>query len=221
VIEPVDPNVVKAVSMTARGKDRKQQQRSIDMRGRLLDGALECLIERGYSNTTTTAMCETSGVSRGGQQHHFPTKEKMVIGAVEHLTERIVESIRAEAAQIDEKADPVEAALILLWKGFSGKWFTAAYELWVAARTDEVLRAHFIPAEERAGWAILKVCLDVFPPEITRLDNFPQNLQCVITMLHGLALMQITGLDPKRERYTLAVCGEILRGQADPSGYSE
>ncbi|HWE54017.1 MAG TPA: helix-turn-helix domain-containing protein [Acidimicrobiales bacterium] len=50
------------------------QQRAIETRDALLDAALDCLIERGYAETTTIETARQAGVSRGAQQHHFPTK---------------------------------------------------------------------------------------------------------------------------------------------------
>lgn len=194
-------------------KIREQQIRSIETRERLLDGALECLSKYGYAGTTTTALCEVSGVSRGGQQHHFPTREMLVVTAVEHLTARVIEVIRQGAEEISANEDPVTAVVQLLWRGFSGRWFTVAYELWVAARTDESLRAVFVPAERRAGREIWKLCLDVLPREVTEKENFNFNFACTINMMHGLALTQIIRIDPALERYTLVLCQEILLGK--------
>ena len=44
------------------------------MRQRLLDATVECLVERGWSGTSTTLVSQRAGVSRGAQLHHFPTK---------------------------------------------------------------------------------------------------------------------------------------------------
>ena len=57
------------------------------MRARLLEATVECLVERGFSGTSTTIVSERAGVSRGAQLHHFPTKNDLVVAAVEHLTE--------------------------------------------------------------------------------------------------------------------------------------
>ena len=57
------------------------------MRQRLLDATVECLVEHGWSGTSTTLVSERAGVSRGAQLHHFPTKNDLVLAAVEHLSE--------------------------------------------------------------------------------------------------------------------------------------
>jgi AcrR family transcriptional regulator len=78
---------------------RPQQERSRATRQRLLDAAVECLITRGWSGTTTTVIAETAGVSRGAQLHHYPTKTDLVLAAVDHLTERRAVELRAEASR--------------------------------------------------------------------------------------------------------------------------
>ncbi|HWL49839.1 MAG TPA: helix-turn-helix domain-containing protein, partial [Acidimicrobiia bacterium] len=58
------------------------------MRRRLLEATVECLVELGWAGTTTTVVSERAGVSRGAQLHHFPSKQDLVVAAVEHLSER-------------------------------------------------------------------------------------------------------------------------------------
>lgn len=200
--------------MAAGRKDtREKQPRSFETRQRLLDGALECLIQRGYSGTTTTALCEVSGVSRGGQQHHFPTREELVVTAVQHLAARVIETIREGASKISPNRDAVREVLDLLWKATSGRWYAAGYELWIAARTDESLRAVFVPVNDSAGLELLKLCLDVLPPEVTSQKDFALNLRSTLNLLHGLALTQFLEKDPELERFTLDLCRNILLGK--------
>ena len=62
-----------------------QEERSAETRRRLLEAAIACLNERGYTGTTTTEIAGRAGVSRGAQVHHFRHKEELVIGALEHI----------------------------------------------------------------------------------------------------------------------------------------
>ena len=52
-----------------------QDEKTAETRRRLLDAAIVCLIERGYSNTTTSEIAERAGLSRGAQLYHFPKKK--------------------------------------------------------------------------------------------------------------------------------------------------
>ena len=62
-----------------------QEDRTRAMRTRLMEATIDSLVELGWSGTTTTVVSQRAGVSRGAQLHHFPTKQALVVGAVEHL----------------------------------------------------------------------------------------------------------------------------------------
>ena len=65
-----------------------QQDRSRATRSRLLEAAVACLAEVGWSGSTVAVVAERAGVSRGAAQHHFPTREALFIAAVEHVAEQ-------------------------------------------------------------------------------------------------------------------------------------
>ena len=77
-----------------------QEERSRVMRARLLEATVELLVERGFSGTSTTLVSERAGVSRGAQLHHFPTKNDLVVAAVEHLTQVRGAELAAAAAAV-------------------------------------------------------------------------------------------------------------------------
>src|SRR3954463_11906504 len=129
-------------SGTAAAPRRTQDERSSAMRARLLDATIDCLVEFGYAGTTVTRIAERAGVTRGAQVHHYRTKADLVTAAVTHLA---VRSAELGASMIEEGGradDSVGALLALLWEMHQGRTFTAAVELWVAARTDPELRRH-------------------------------------------------------------------------------
>src|SRR4051812_49868558 len=102
------------------------QERSRATQQRLLDATIDCLIKYGWSGTTTTIVAETAGVSRGAQLHHYPTKSALVLAAVEHLTQRRADELRAEAAALPATApDRTERVIDLLATAFTGPLFHA------------------------------------------------------------------------------------------------
>src|SRR5687768_4533694 len=123
-----------------------QGERTRAMRLRLLEATVECLVELGWAGTTTTVVSERAGVSRGAQLHHFPSKQDLVVAAVEHLSQRRRDDMVAAAADLPEQ-DRTRAVLDVLAAQFVSPVFFAALELWVAARTDAELRAAVGPLE--------------------------------------------------------------------------
>src|SRR3954454_11663977 len=118
------------------------------MQQRLLDATLESLVERGYRGTTTLEVQKRADVSRGALLHHFTSRSELILAAVEHLMRERVAAVR----QLADEAAPqgrrrIEWAVAALWSTFEGPLFSAALELWLAARTDADLRAALVPHE--------------------------------------------------------------------------
>ncbi len=90
------------------------------MRARLLEATVDCLVERGFAGTSTTLVSERAGVSRGAQLHHFPTKNDLVVAAVEHLTEKRGAELAAAAASLPVGPNHTRAVLQMLADHFTG-----------------------------------------------------------------------------------------------------
>ena len=170
---------------------RTQEERSAETRARLLDATVESLIEVGYSHTTTTAVCERAGLSRGAQLHHFPTKSELVIAAVAHLTKRRAKEVREEAKRLADVEDRIEAALELIWTSFSGPLFYAALELWVAARTDAELHENLFRFERGVGKAMGQLWHEIAGASEAAKLRFDDLLELTFYVMRGMALQKI------------------------------
>ncbi|MGI8646309.1 MAG: TetR/AcrR family transcriptional regulator [Nocardioides sp.] len=128
-----------------------QEERTRAMRARLLEATVECLVERGFAGTSTTLVSKRAGVSRGAQLHHFPTKNDLVVAAVRHLTELRGAELRDAVRRLPDGPRRTRAVLQVLADHVTSPVFTAALELWVAARTDAALLAEVAPLEQQVG----------------------------------------------------------------------
>ena len=77
-----------------------KQDRSRVTRQRLLEATIDSLAEQGWSATTVGVVAERAGVSRGATQHHFPTREDLITGALEYMFDTRMDHARREAAAI-------------------------------------------------------------------------------------------------------------------------
>jgi AcrR family transcriptional regulator len=145
---------------------RTQEERRAETRGRLLDATMECLAELGWSGTSTTEVARRAGVSRGAQQHHYPTKMLLVAAALEHLLERQRLAFERAFNDLPTGERNVEGALDLLWDTFRQAPSLALMELAMVARTDETLRELSIGINERVVQVILETFLRLFPESL-------------------------------------------------------
>jgi AcrR family transcriptional regulator len=179
-----------ATSRTARpGPRRSQGERRAATQAALLDATIECLVEFGYRNTTTTRVVERAGVSRGAQVHHFQTKAELVAAAVSRLATLRGEQLKAEARRLPPGRDRLEAALDLLYETYRGPLYDATIELWVVARTDPELRSSLAPREQDMLAKAIQHGRDLFG-EYAELPDFETRLSVVIAALQGISMMQ-------------------------------
>jgi AcrR family transcriptional regulator len=171
-----------------RPRRRTQEERRAATRGALLDATIDCLIEYGYANTTTTKVVERAGVSRGAQVHHFQTKASLVAEAVVRLAERRGDELRREIERLPQGHDRITSALDLLWKVHSGPLLQASLELWVAARTDRELRESLVPVEREVIAMTREICHELFG-EHSKSEEFDANLQTALGAIQGLAMV--------------------------------
>jgi AcrR family transcriptional regulator len=174
---------------------RTQAERRATTRAALLDATVACLAEFGYTGTTTTEIARRAGVSRGAQVHHFPTKETLVIAAIDHLLERRLEEYaKTFAALPDDRRDPA-TALDLLWTMFTGPTFAAWLELVVAARTDPALKAELKTVTARFDQHVGELFADMYPDQVPDPAAAAPIMQFVFAVLEGLAVQHLLDLD--------------------------
>ncbi|MDG4794385.1 TetR/AcrR family transcriptional regulator [Micromonospora sp. WMMD1082] len=174
-----------------------QQERSRATRARLLEATVECLVEHGWSGTTTTVVAARAGVSRGAQLHHYPTRTALVTAAVGHLTERRAAELRAEAEALPAGPSRLDRVVDLLAAAFTGPLFVAALELWVAARTDAELRAALLPLETRVGREMHRLTVELLGVD-ERRPGVREAVQATLDLLRGLGVANLLSDDSAR-----------------------
>ncbi|WP_407566930.1 TetR/AcrR family transcriptional regulator [Polymorphospora sp. A560] len=188
-----------------------QQERSRATRARLLEATVECLVERGWSGTTTTLVATRAGVSRGAQLHHYPTKAALVMAAVEHLSDRRAAEIRAEARALPTGPNRLDRVVDMLAAAFTGPLFVAALEVWVAARTDAELRAALVPLEARVGREMHRLTVELLGAD-ERRPGVREAVQATLDLLRGLGVANLLTDDSARRAALLAAWKQQLKG---------
>jgi AcrR family transcriptional regulator len=178
---------------------RTQEQRSSEMRVRLLDATIDCLVEYGYAGTTTPRVAERAGVTRGAQVHHFGSKNDLVVAAISHLAQRRAETAMRDMGRVESVDDPVDAALDFLWELHQGPLFIATVELWVAGRTDPVLAAAMEKVEPFVNNAVLLAVARFVPDEVRRKDA-RDFVYTAMDALRGILISNFIDPDPERAR---------------------
>ena len=190
-----------------------QAERTAAMRLRLMEATVDSLVELGWSGTSTTVVSRRAGVSRGAQLHHFPSKQALVVAAVEHLTERRRHAM-ADAVRALPDVGRTRAVLDVLAEQFTSPVFFAALELWVAARTDADLQGAVAPLERRVGRETHAYALTLLEVDEDRGRNRAL-VQATLDLLRGLGLAGTLTDDSRRRAAVLDAWAATLDAELE------
>jgi AcrR family transcriptional regulator len=74
----------------------KEKRSAADTRETILTAAANVVIEQGASRMTLEAVAKEAGVSKGGLLYHFPSKDALIEGMIDHMVQGLTERIRKE-----------------------------------------------------------------------------------------------------------------------------
>lgn len=177
-----------------RSATRSRAQRSEDSRARILDAAVACLIDGGYSGSTTLTIQSAAAVSRGRLLHHFPSRDRLLVAAAQHLAVKRVADTEERVRRVVEQDPPADVfaradrVIELLWESFSEPHFWASVELWTAARVNDEIAEALRPEEKRLGAAIRASMARMFGDELASRPRFKQLRDLLLTSMRGAAL---------------------------------
>jgi len=194
-----------------------QARKSAATRMQILEATLSCFSKLGYFHTTTPAIAEEAGLSRGAMLHHFPSRMDVVRAAVEHLHAKRLKAFRAAVDGLPAGENRAHAALRAHWEQLRHPLYAVFIELYVAARTDPELADILGPAEEAFIRELRATAREVVPEWRDRGRNFDIGYDLVICALQGLALNMLRhrATEPSEAffRYLEERVDELARGE--------
>ncbi len=145
-----------------------QAEKSAMTRQAIMQAAVECLIDLGYTKATTSLIAEYAGVSRGAMMHHFPSRMSVISAVVSYLHDLRLKEYRELMADIDNPEGSLTTEVIgesvrAAWQYVNMPSFVAYQELMAASRTDEELKEIMTPVEKDFEKQFLETVRGTFP----------------------------------------------------------
>ncbi|MFI2222104.1 TetR/AcrR family transcriptional regulator [Rhodococcus sp. NPDC019627] len=165
-----------------------QQQRTAITRTQILDAAVAVLFREGYSATTTLRIQHEAGVSRGRLLHQFPSRETLLVAAVQHLATARVGDLKHHEDWPPDPCERIDRAIDLMWSTFRQPYFWAATELWLASRSNEKLREALLPQERRLGQLVRETTDAFFGNQLCSRPRYEVVREQLNTSMRGVAL---------------------------------
>ncbi len=205
--------------MTDHAQRAPQQDRSRATRTALLEAAVLCLAEHGWSGSTVTVVAERAGVSRGAAQHHFPTRESLFIAAVEHVAAERSAEIRRRAAERSPDGQSAAEVVRLVVELHTGPLFRAALGLWVASASETELRREVVELEGRLGRELHRTTVALLGADETR-PGVRASVQATLDLARGLGLANLLTDDSARRAGIVEQWAAMLQLAVEPTSSS-
>jgi AcrR family transcriptional regulator len=174
-----------------------KQDRSRVTRHKLLETTVRCLATYGWETSTVGFIAAEAGISRGAAQHHFRTREALILAALEHMfAERVVlvDALPDPGSDTPDRVHTVVSGLVEL---IGGELFRAALQVWTVAAADPELRAAVLPLERHFARGVHERAVRLLRVD----DGDPAKralIQATLDLARGLALADVLTDDSRR-----------------------
>ena len=187
-----------------------RQSRGDLTRQKILDEAVACILEEGFTAASAKHIAERAGVTWGVVQYHFGDRSGILAAVTQAGLEQSLARLGDLPASHGDPGDQIRALVQAAWEAFNGPISRAGFEILIAARGD--------PLPE------LDAQMGTFAREIKRL-TFRISPDCsgdigrvLLSSLRGMALVQMTAANDLDFAGELLALEKVLTSFLDAAG---
>ena len=189
---------------------RTQQQRRADTIARLLDASIETIVEMGYARASAAIIARRAGLSVGALFRHYPTMGDFMAATGHEVLRRQLDLFGKSVAEIPADRPALEDVLRILRDVTGNDTNAVLYELMVAARTDEKLRATLHDVLTEYSAKIFETAGAVTPTDQLSDDTRAAVTAILTNTFDGAAILRPVMPDADFEARKLAVLADML-----------
>ncbi|MDA7948560.1 MAG: TetR/AcrR family transcriptional regulator [Hyphomicrobiaceae bacterium] len=130
-------------------KKNRHELRTQETRAQLIEAAIACLAENGFSGTTTAKIAARAGVTTGALHHNYDTKEELYLAVLETMSVLNTDSILPIDRALKGGPDGLCKMVELLWKNYGSQRYWAVWEINIGFRSNPELRRRVSESRRR------------------------------------------------------------------------
>jgi AcrR family transcriptional regulator len=184
---------------------RTQEERSEATRARLVDATIEVVFEKGYAGCTVQEVCRRAGVTTGALQHHFRSKQELLVAAVNKLFPQVVIPAVTEQGVKKPVRKRCDEIIETYWQIYSNPRYKVVWDIVLGARSDPKLYGLVCRYQREATVRNLEVFEAAFDDVPLARKDLVDLAQFAMCEMRGIALLGIFGahLDERRGQIDL------------------
>ncbi len=191
---------------------RTQEQRRSETVARLLDASITTIAEIGYGRASAAVITKRAGMSVGALFRHFETMGDFMAATAYEVLRRQLDLFSKEVAEIPTDAPALHAALTILRDLTATPTNAVLYELMIAARTDDKLKATLQHVLDQYRSKIYDAARALPGADRISPDIFPAVVVMLTNTFDGAALMRAVMPQPGLEEQRIALLAALLSG---------
>jgi AcrR family transcriptional regulator len=189
---------------------RTQQQRREETVARLLDASIDAIIEVGYARASAATIAKRAQVSDGALFRHFPTMGDFMAATAREVMRRQLELFNKRVAEIPADKPALTAALTIMRDVTGNDTNTVMYELLIAARTDEKLKATLQEVLTEYAANIYDTARALPGADLLPQDTFAALVAILTNTFDGAAMVRAVLPQPEIEAGRIALLTALL-----------
>jgi AcrR family transcriptional regulator len=174
-----------------------QAERRESTRAAFIQAAADSLRTNGLSGFTTSDVVRRAGMSNGALFRYFATRTDLLSSTVQFVFARLRDEYAERYVALASTEVTPQSLLTLLWSVYDDPYLAAVYEVYGAARTDDVLRAAIEPMIREHVEMIHQLARDIVTLVTDADDDVIREMVWVALLsMQGLALSRPVYVDP-------------------------
>lgn len=194
---------------------RTQTERREETRSRILDAAVGELMRKGYAGFRVDKVALAAKVSRGAQTHHFPTKQSLVLAALEKLYQASTETSMKLIDGLQPRDDVLDALMQDSAKFYLGPNFSIAVSMLTMGDHEPELRKKVRPISRKFRLPIEKAWLEALMRSGLSEDAARTILNITHSIYRGMVMRKFLRSDPEYTQFTVGQWAKIARAFMD------
>ena len=187
-----------------------QQERSTLAREKLIGAAISSICEKGFALTTMAEIATQAGMTRGAIQHHFESRNDLVLAILREVEGRVVATF--SDATIDHAlplAERVGRLIDHLGEIGRSDAYLAVMDLWISTRSEPELKDAVRESVLRSSSSYRALWQNSFGDDVPA-DIISDCRRVVVAVLRGSVISRVFVPNPRSYAMALATLKEMV-----------
>lgn len=194
---------------------RTQAERREETRSLILETAVSELVSKGYAGFRVEQVAAAAKVSRGAQTHHFPTKEALVLAALQKLYQETTEASMKLIDDLKPGDDVLDTLMQDSAKFYLGPNFIISMSLLNLGDHEPELRQKVRAMSRKYRLPIEKAWLEALLRSGLAEEPARTVLNITQSIYRGMVMRRFLRNDPEYTRFTIEQWSKIARAYMD------